>query len=152
MSTEYEEILAAGRADAEDALVMDLSEAVDNDFEPFEGRHPIVVEKVVAGKIKTGDNAGKGKLDLTVKVTAGEFINRKLFPTLPLAGRGAGMTKRFLAGLGYEIDPEAPTIDPQALVGLEGVAVCKIRAAEGEYKAKTEVKDIVAAEEADLPV
>lgn len=152
MSTELDDILAAGRADAEDALVMDLSEAVDNDFTPFDGRHPIVVEKVTVGKIKTGDNAGKGKLDLTCKVTSGEFENRKLFPTLPLAGKGAGMTKRFLAGLGYEIDPEAPSIDPKALIGLEGIAVCKIKDAEGTYKAKTEIKDILPLDEADLPV
>lgn len=81
--------------------------------EPFpEGDYLLRVDKVEAGKIKTGANAGCDKVTVSFKVVGGEYAGREInyhtVSFLPKGAKGAGMALTFLKCIGEPYSTEGP--------------------------------------------
>lgn len=129
----------------DDEVEIDLSDAGDDaDFEPFSGPRLVRITKAA---FKLAKSSGAPMIDCAAVVIDKQNRNRKLWFNLMLTGKGVYLAKQAYNAAGIEVDWTAvkPKIRPKALINAEIVANCVAKAAEGGYKAKTDVNSFTAA-------
>lgn len=136
---------AADGEDFGDDVDIDLSEAIN--FDPFEADD--LPFEVIAAEKKIGKTSKAPYIELTVKAfDHEEFAGRQLYTNVNLTGKGAGIGFDTLEALGATdkagnlVTRDNPKVNPGRLVGLKGLAKVRIKPAEGEYKAKAEIKRV----------
>lgn len=105
-------------------FTLNTSEALK--FSPLEdGEYP--VEVVEFSEVRHGDKSMY--VTATLEVSEGEFAGKRLWMNLPLNGKGAGITRRFLDAVAPGAYPEGDEIefDTDDLVGSQArVVVTKV--------------------------
>lgn len=114
-----------------DEFEVDFSEAVD--FTPIVGKFPVICTEVESGSSAEGNPTIVFKFD----VTGGAYDSsdgrgpqpvkgRKLQKSCPKAGKGSGITKSVLKGLGQDVDSVNFKFKRASIVGQQAEAECVI--------------------------
>lgn len=105
------------------------------------GNYPVTVYDVKAETVKSGANAGKPRWNIQLRISEGQYENRRVFVYIPLYVAGDfWKTQSFFESLGYDMkagDFKVPA--PADLLGKATVARVTIREAEGQYSAENNV-------------
>jgi len=112
-----------------------------NSYEPVPaGKYETTIFDVVAETVKSGQNAGKPRWKVQLKIAEGEFENRRLFVLIPLYVAGDfWKTQSFFESLGYPVKGNFDVPEIAELLGKPVVARVVIREAQGEYPADNNV-------------
>lgn len=78
-----------------------------------EGTYEVEVAEVKEKKTKDGDEMWSVKF----KITAGEFLGKKLFTNLVFSDGGLGNIKKFLKSAGFDMDVERVDLRPESIEG-----------------------------------
>jgi hypothetical protein len=113
-----------------------------NSYEPLpKGKYETTIYDVQLDTVKSGDNAGKPRWKVQLRVSDGQFENRRLFTLIPLYVAGDfWKTQAFFEALGFDVKAGQFTVpEPQALLGKAIAARVTIREAQGDYPADNNV-------------
>jgi hypothetical protein len=112
-----------------------------NSYEPVPaGKYETTIFDVQAETVKSGQNAGKPRWKVQLKIAEGEFENRRLFVLIPLYVAGDfWKTQSFFESLGFPVKGNFEVPEVNALMGKPVVARVVIREAQGEYAADNNV-------------
>jgi hypothetical protein len=112
-----------------------------NTYEPVPaGKYETTIFDVQAETVKSGQNAGKPRWKVQLKIAEGEFENRRLFVLIPLYVAGDfWKTQSFFESLGYPVKGNFDVPEASELLGKPVVARVVIREAQGEYPADNNV-------------
>jgi hypothetical protein len=123
------------------AIQLDFSDIPSNEPVPA-GRYPVIVDRVECRDSKSSDSQ---YLNWELKVTEGEFINRRLFMMTSLSRKALWRLRAVLTNLdAYEekleldVDEDSGAVLQPELVGLQGVAVVKMETYQGEERSRVE--------------
>lgn len=83
----------------------DLQEATTSSYDPIpDGFYNTTVYNVEQVAVKNGENAGKPQYSVQLRVSDGQFENRRLFTYIPLyTGKAFWKTQAFFEALGYDM-------------------------------------------------
>lgn len=83
----------------------DLSDNNANSYEPLpKGTYATTIYSAELTEVKSGDNAGKPQLKVQLRVSEGQYENRRLFTYVPLyTGKAFWKTQAFFTALGYDL-------------------------------------------------
>jgi hypothetical protein len=112
-----------------------------NSYEPVPaGKYETTIFDVQAETVKSGQNAGKPRWKVQLKISEGQFENRRLFVLIPLYVAGDfWKTQSFFESLGYPVKGNFDVPEATELFGKPVVARVVIREAQGEYPADNNV-------------
>ena len=116
--------------------------ASTNSYDPLpKGKYDVAVFDVQSDTVKSGENAGKPRWKIQLKVTSGQFENRRLFTLIPLYVAGDfWKTQSFFEALGFDIQAGKFTVpEINEILGKVVTARVTIREAQGEYPADNNV-------------
>lgn len=118
-------------------------------YEPLpKGKYNVNIFDVQADTVKSGENAGKPRWKVQLKVADGDYENRRIFTLIPLYVAGDfWKTQSFFEALGYDLKSgkfEVPAIND--LLGKSVVARVTVREAQGEYPADNNISGFEVAE------
>jgi hypothetical protein len=116
--------------------------ASTNSYDPLpKGKYDVTIFDIQADTVKSGENAGKPRWKIQLKVASGQFENRRLFTLIPLYVAGDfWKTQSFFEALGYDIQAGKFTVPEIAdLLGKGVTARVTIREAQGDYPADNNV-------------
>jgi hypothetical protein len=118
-----------------------LPQSSSTSYEPVPaGKYETTIFDVQAETVKSGQNAGKPRWKVQLKIADGEFENRRLFVLIPLYVAGDfWKTQSFFESLGYPVKGNFDVPDINELLGKPVVARVVIREAQGEYAADNNV-------------
>lgn len=122
-------------------------------YEPLpKGKYETTIYDIQADTVKSGDNAGKPRWKVQLRVSEGDFENRRLFTLIPLYVAGDfWKTQSFFESLGFDLKAGQFTVpEPQALLGKALAARVTIREAQGDYPADNNVAGYEKAGEAKV--
>lgn len=74
-------------------------------YEPLpKGTYPTTIYSAEQVEVKSGENAGKPQLKVQLRVSSGQYENRRLFTYIPLyTGKAFWKTQAFFTALGYDL-------------------------------------------------
>jgi len=130
-----------------------LPENKSGSYDPLpKGKYETTIYDIQADTVKSGDNAGKPRWKVQLRVTDGQFENRRLFTLIPLYVAGDfWKTQSFFEALGIDMKAGQFTVpEPQALLGKAIAARVTIREAQGDYPADNNVSGYDKAGEAKV--
>jgi len=113
-----------------------------NSYEPLpKGKYDVTIFDIQADTVKSGENAGKPRWKLQLRVASGQFENRRLFTLVPLYVAGDfWKTQSFFEALGYDMKAGKFTVpEVNELLGKALTARVTIREASAEYPADNNV-------------
>lgn len=104
------------------------------------GKYETTIYDVQAETVKSGQNAGKPRLKVQLRVSEGQHENRRLFVLIPLYVAGDfWKTQSFFESLGYSVKGNFQVPDTKDLLGKAVTARVIIREAQGDYPAENNV-------------
>jgi len=105
------------------------------------GNYPVTVYEVKSETVKSGANAGKPRLNVQLRISEGQYENRRVFVYIPLYVAGDfWKTQSFFESLGYDMKAgEFKVPEVADLLGKPTVARVTVREAEGQYEAQNNV-------------
>jgi len=112
-----------------------------NSYEPVPaGKYETTIYDVQAETVKSGQNAGKPRWKVQLRIAEGQHENRRLFVLIPLYVAGDfWKTQSFFESLGYSVKGNFEVPDTNELLGKPVVARVIIREAQGDYPADNNV-------------
>lgn len=112
-----------------------------NSYEPVPaGKYETTIFDVQAETVKSGQNAGKPRWKVQLRISEGQFENRRLFVLIPLYVAGDfWKTQSFFESLGYSVKGNFNVPEVNELLGKPVVARVVIREAQGDYPADNNV-------------
>lgn len=119
-----------------------LSSSNNTSYEPLpKGKYDVTIFDIQADSVKSGENAGKPRWKIQLKVSSGQFENRRLFTLIPLYVAGDfWKTQSFFEALGYDLKEGKFTVpEINELLGKGLSARVTIREADGQYPADNNV-------------
>ncbi len=118
-----------------------LPEQKGSDLGPIpKGNYAVTVYDVKAETVKSGANAGKPRWNVQLRVSEGQYENRRLFVYIPLYVAGDfWKTQSFFESLGYSVKGQFKLPEPSEILGKATEARVGIREAEGQYSAENNV-------------
>ena len=118
-----------------------LPQSSSTSYEPVPaGKYETTIFDVQAETVKSGQNEGKPRWKVQLKIADGEFENRRLFVLIPLYVAGDfWKTQSFFESLGYPVKGNFDVPEINELLGKPVVARVVIREAQGEYPADNNV-------------
>lgn len=118
-----------------------LPVAGSNSYEPLpKGKYEATIYDITADTVKSGENAGKPRWKVQLRVSSGQFENRRLFTFVPLYVAGDfWKTQSFFEALGFSLKGNFEVPEPQSIVGRPIVARVTVREANGDYAADNNV-------------
>jgi hypothetical protein len=95
------------------------------------GTYSTTIFDIETLEVKNGENAGKPQFKIQLRVSEGEFENRRLFTYVPLyTGKAFWKTQAFFEALGYDMKDGKFTVPPTN--DLMGKAIgAKVKIAQG---------------------
>lgn len=83
----------------------DLQSTNSGSYDPLpKGTYATTIYSLETTPVKNGDNAGKPQLKVQLRVSEGQYENRRLFTYVPLyTGKAFWKTKAFFEALGYDL-------------------------------------------------
>ena len=111
-------------------------------YEPLpKGKYETTIYDIQLDTVKSGANAGKPRWKVQLRVSDGQFENRRLFTLIPLYVAGDfWKTQSFFEALGFDVKAGQFTVpEPQSLLGKAISARVTIREAQGDYPADNNV-------------
>lgn len=104
------------------------------------GNYAVTVYDVKAETVKSGANAGKPRWNVQLRISEGQYENRRLFVYIPLYVAGDfWKTQSFFESLGYSVKGSFAIPEPAEILGKATEARVAIREAEGQYAAENNV-------------
>jgi len=104
------------------------------------GKYEVTVYDIVPETVKSGENEGKPRWKVQLKISSGEFENRRLFALIPLYVAGDWWkTQSFFESLGYPVKGKFEVPDMKDVLGRSLTARVTIREARGDYPADNNV-------------
>lgn len=104
------------------------------------GNYPVTVYEVKAETVKSGANAGKPRWNVQLRVSEGQYENRRFFAYVPLYVAGDfWKTQSFFESLGYDVKGAFSIPETVEVLGKPLTARVTIREAEGQYEAENNV-------------
>lgn len=104
------------------------------------GAYTATVFEIKAEEVKSGPNAGKPRWNVQLKVTDGEYDNRRVFSYIPMYVAGDFWKfESFFSALGFEVKGEFSVPEINDILGKKIDVRVKIREAQGDYAASNEV-------------
>jgi len=104
------------------------------------GNYPVALYDIKAEEVKSGANAGKPRWNVQLRVTEGQYENRRFFAYIPLYVAGDfWKTQSFFEALGYDLKGAFTVPEINDILGKPLVARVTIREAEGQYEAENNV-------------
>jgi hypothetical protein len=84
----------------------DLASTSSGSYDPIpKGTYATTIFTAELVPVKNGENAGKPQLKIQLRVSEGQFENRRLFTFVPLyTGKAFWKTKAFFEALGYDLN------------------------------------------------
>ena len=84
----------------------DLASTSSGSYDPIpKGTYATTIYTAEVVLVKNGENAGKPQLKIQLRVSEGQFENRRLFTFIPLyTGKAFWKTKAFFEALGYDLE------------------------------------------------
>jgi hypothetical protein len=132
---EMAELLGRAHADTGDSIVIDLTQASD-EFEPLpEGPYNAVVVAAERAQSKSGNPTIKFRF----RITDGAFHGRQVFRYAPITGKGAGIARDTLKGLGFPVEGDRLAVSLADAIGRECVLDIAIQKNDPRYN---EVKKV----------
>jgi hypothetical protein len=118
-----------------------LPQSSNTSYEPVPaGKYETTIFDVVAETVKSGQNAGKPRWKVQLKIAEGEFENRRLFVLIPLYVAGDfWKTQSFFESIGYSVKGDFNVPETNEVLGKPVVARVVIREAQGDYAADNNV-------------
>jgi hypothetical protein len=118
-----------------------LPQQKSNDLGPVpKGNYAVTVYDVKAETVKSGANAGKPRWNVQLRISEGQYENRRLFVYIPLYVAGDfWKTQSFFESLGYSVKGSFAIPEPSEVLGKSTEARVAIREAEGQYSAENNV-------------
>jgi len=128
------------------------SSASNASYDPLpKGKYETTIYDIQQDTVKSGENAGKPRWKVQLKVTSGEYENRRLFTLIPLYVAGDfWKTQSFFEALGYSLKGKFEVPDTKDLLGKPVNARVTIREANGDYPADNNVSGFEAGTEAPV--
>lgn len=119
----------------------DLPQQKSADLGPVpKGNYAVTVYDIKAETVKSGPNAGKPRWNAQLRISEGQYENRRLFVYIPLYVAGDfWKTQSFFESLGYSVKGAFAIPEPSEVLGKATVARVTIREAEGQYSAENNV-------------
>ena len=119
-----------------------LPQSSNTSYEPLpKGKYETTIYSIEADSVKSGENAGKPRWKVQLRVSSGNYENRRLFTLIPLYVAGDfWKTQSFFSALGFDMaagEFKVPT--PNELLGKPIAARVTIREAQGDYPADNNV-------------
>ena len=110
-------------------------------YEPLpKGKYETTIYDIQQDTVKSGDNAGKPRWKVQLKVVSGQYENRRLFTLIPLYVAGDfWKTQSFFEALGIPMKGNFQVPETKDLLGKALGARVTIREAQGEYPADNNV-------------
>jgi hypothetical protein len=118
-----------------------LPQSNNASYEPLpKGKYEVTVFDIVHETVKSGENSGKPRWKVQLKVSSGEFENRRLFTLIPLyVGGDFWKTQSFFESLGYPVKGNFQIPETNDLLGKSLVVRVTIREANNGYEADNNV-------------
>ena len=104
------------------------------------GTYSATVFEIKAEEVKSGANAGKPRWNVQLKVSDGQFENRRLFSYIPMYVAGDFWKfESFFSALGFEVKGEFSVPEINDILGKSLDVRVKVREAQGDYPESNEV-------------
>lgn len=104
------------------------------------GNYAVTLYDIKAEQVKSGANAGQPRWNVQLRVSEGQYENRRFFAYIPLYVAGDfWKTQSFFEALGYDLKGAFSVPEINDLLGKALVARVTIREAEGQYEAENNV-------------
>jgi len=128
------------------------SSAPSTSYDPLpKSKYETTIYDIQQDTVKSGDNAGKPRWKVQLKVVSGQYENRRLFTLIPLYVAGDfWKTQSFFEALGYSLKGNFSVPETSELLGKPINARVTIREAQGDYPADNNVSGFEPG--AELPV
>jgi hypothetical protein len=128
------------------------SSSSSTSYDPLpKGKYETTIYDIQQDTVKSGDNAGKPRWKVQLKVVSGQYENRRLFTLIPLYVAGDfWKTQSFFEALGYSLKGNFSVPETSELLGKPINARVTIREAQGDYPADNNVSGFEPG--AELPV
>lgn len=112
-----------------------------DNFEPVPaGKYETTIFDIQAETVKSGQNEGKPRWKVQLKIAEGQFENRRLFVLIPLYIAGDfWKTQIFFESLGFKVKGNFDVPEINALLGKAIIARVVIREAQGDFPADNNV-------------
>ncbi len=121
-------------------VAVDFSGAGDGDFEVIpDGEYLARVTEAKPGESK----AGNPKIALRFEIEGPTHKGRVLFRHCPTSGKGAGILKDTLRGLGFDVETMTK-LNPQNIVGRTGILVVGVQKDNADFNEVKKVKRVPA--------
>jgi len=117
------------------------SSPLTTSYEPLpKGKYETTIYDIQQDTVKSGENAGKPRWKVQLKVVSGQYENRRLFTLIPLYVAGDfWKTQSFFEALGYSLKGNFEVPETKDLLGKALGARVTIREAQGDYPADNNV-------------
>jgi hypothetical protein len=121
-------------------------------YEPLpKGKYDTTIYDIQQETVRSGDNVGKPRWKVQLKVVSGDYENRRLFTLIPLYVAGDfWKAQSFFEALGFSLKGNFEVPDTKDLLGKSLTARVAIREAQGDYPADNNVVGFELGK--DLPV
>jgi len=128
------------------------SSASTTSYDPLpKGKYETAIFDIQHDTVKSGENAGKPRWKVQLKVVSGQYENRRLFTLIPLYVAGDfWKTQSFFEALGYSLKGKFEVPEINDLLGKPLNTRVTVRDAQGDYPADNNVAGFEAGTE--LPV
>lgn len=128
------------------------SSSQQTSYEPLpKGKYDTTIYDIQQDTVKSGENAGKPRWKVQLKVVSGQYENRRLFTLIPLYVAGDfWKTQSFFEALGFSLKGNFSVPDTNDLLGKALTTRVTIREAQGDYPADNNVSGFEPGKE--LPV
>lgn len=104
------------------------------------GNYAATVYEVKAETVKSGANAGKPRWNVQLRLSEGQYENRRVFAYVPLYVAGDfWKTQSFFEALGYDMKGAFSVPEVSEILGKPLTARLTVREAEGQYEAENNV-------------
>lgn len=119
----------------------DLATNVSSSYDPVPaGKYETTIYDIQKDTVKSGDNAGKPRLKVQLRIAEGQYENRRLFALIPLYVAGDfWKAQSFFSALGYTVEGSFEVPEINELLGKPVVARVTVREAQGDYPADNNI-------------
>lgn len=128
-----------------------VSSAPSTDLGPVpKGTYNVTVFDVKTEEVRSGANAGKPRWNVQLRISEGQYENRRLFVYIPLYVAGDfWKTQSFFESMGYSVSGEFKVPAPAEVLGKSLSARVAIREPENGYPADNNVSGFGKVESAE---
>jgi len=104
------------------------------------GNYSVTVFDIKSETVNSGANAGKPRWNVQLRVSEGQYENRRFFAYIPLYVAGDfWKTQSFFESLGYEVKGAFKLPEVNEVLGKALTARITVREADGQYEASNNV-------------